>query len=231
MHPERIAHLSHFYDILNRLEVRTGGKRNLAMCSARSGWPQLGVYFFFENGETRSDSGSGPRVVRVGTHAVTNGAHTQLWDRLAQHKGTRDLGGNNRGSVFRRLVGHALAAKDSHLSVPTWGQGKYSLNIRNAERNLEMEVSRYIGNMPLLWISIEDPASANSRRAYIERNAIALLSNASVAYDRSLDLPSNSWLGLQCPHPDVQRSGLWNSRHVSESYDPAFLEELERYLS
>ena len=31
-------------------------------------WPQRGVYFFMEDGEERSDSGSGLRIVRVGTH-------------------------------------------------------------------------------------------------------------------------------------------------------------------
>jgi hypothetical protein len=124
-----------------------------------------------------------------------------------------------------------LPLKAPHLAVPTWGVGRYSRDVRNEEQTLEMEVSRYIGNMSFLWISIGDPASADSRRAYIERNAIALLSNATVTRDRSLDLSSHSWLGMQCPHPDVRRSGLWNSRHVGESYDPAFLEELERYIS
>jgi hypothetical protein len=31
-------------------------------------WPEHGIYFFFEAEETRTDSGNGPRVVRVESH-------------------------------------------------------------------------------------------------------------------------------------------------------------------
>jgi hypothetical protein len=37
------------------------------------------VYFFRESSEDRSDTGEGPRVVRVGTHALKAGARTTLW--------------------------------------------------------------------------------------------------------------------------------------------------------
>jgi hypothetical protein len=40
-------------------------------------WPRRGVYFFFENGEMRSETGTGPRVVRVGTHAMRSGLPTR----------------------------------------------------------------------------------------------------------------------------------------------------------
>jgi hypothetical protein len=59
-----------FYEILGSLEQALGGKRVLKDCDGRMVWPDRGVYFFFEPGETRSDAGSGPRVVRVGTHAL-----------------------------------------------------------------------------------------------------------------------------------------------------------------
>jgi hypothetical protein len=58
-------------------------------------WPKRGVYFFFETGESRSDSGSGPRVVRVGTHALREGSRAKLWTRLSQHQGTITTGGGN----------------------------------------------------------------------------------------------------------------------------------------
>ena len=66
---ERRADLDRFYALLAELEGLRGGKRLLAECHGRMGWPQRGVYFFFEDGELRDD-GVTPRVVRVGTHAL-----------------------------------------------------------------------------------------------------------------------------------------------------------------
>jgi hypothetical protein len=230
MNPDRNSDLRRFYQILARLEERTGGKRELCSCSTRSSWPKQGVYFFFEQGETCSGSGTGLRVVRVGTHAVAYGSKATLWSRLRTHKGTINLSGNHRGSVFRLLVGSALAARDARLAVQTWGVKPVQREVRRTEQELEGRVSRYIGSMPLLWVPVEDPPSPQSRRAYIERNSIALLSNALVPHRARLDPPSLDWLGLRCPHPDVSKSGLWNSNHVDEAYDPLFLDELERYI-
>jgi hypothetical protein len=67
-----------------------------------------GVYFFFEGGELRSQSGSGGLVVRIGTHAVSVGSKSTLWGRLAQHRGSLSGNGNHRGSIFRLWVGSAL---------------------------------------------------------------------------------------------------------------------------
>lgn len=221
----RKTHLCRFYDILGRLELQIGGVRCLETCTSRSGWPKRGVYFFFERGELRSDSGTGLRVVRVGTHALAKDSRSTLWSRLAQHRG-----GNHRASIFRLLVGSALAARDPSLTVATWGERSARRHARETERALEKAVSRVVGDMPFLWISVEDPPSPDSRRAYIERNSIALLSNARAQRDAQLDLPSSAWLGLWCTRRDIRRSGLWNSRHVNETYDPAFLDVLERYV-
>jgi hypothetical protein len=137
MSPDRNTDLRRFYQILTRLEDRLGGARKLCLCRARSVWPKQGVYFFFEQGETRTGSGMGLRVVRVGTHAVACGSKATLWSRLRTHKGTTNLGGNHRGSVFRLLVGSALASKDMRLAVPTWAvkpaQGEARLNERELE--------------------------------------------------------------------------------------------------
>src|ERR1700693_889670 len=104
----RHADLVRVYEILGSLEHALGGKRILADCDGRMVWPDRGVYFFFVPGETRSDTGSGPRVVRVGTHALKAGSGTSLWQRLSQHRGIAATGGgNHRGSVFRLLVGTA----------------------------------------------------------------------------------------------------------------------------
>lgn len=229
---KRSVDLCRFYDILARLEVRVGGMRRLSACEARSGWPKQGVYFFSEKGECRSGSGTGYRIVRVGTHAVSNGSRTTLWNRLAQHKGTSRLGGNHRGSVFRKLVGQALAVREPSLAVETWGSGQSAArSVRATERALEAEVSRYIGDMPFLWLSVEDSPSPMSRRAYIERNSIALLSNVAADCGVCPDPASTDWLGLRCRKEDVRLSGLWNSRHVHETYHPDFLDQLERYTS
>jgi hypothetical protein len=39
--------------------------------TGRSGWPERGVYFFQEAGEYRLSQRDVPRVVRIGTHAVS----------------------------------------------------------------------------------------------------------------------------------------------------------------
>src|SRR5260370_30047600 len=65
----RLQDLIRFYSILNQLENAIGGARALADCHGRMKWPARGVYFFREGSENRSDTGEGPREVRVGTHA------------------------------------------------------------------------------------------------------------------------------------------------------------------
>jgi hypothetical protein len=47
-----------------------------------------------------------------------------------------------------------------------------------------------------------------SQRMYIERNAIALLSNATAPMGEALDGASPEWLGAMSGHLDVRRSGL-----------------------
>src|SRR5207302_7202856 len=148
-------HLVRFYSILDELQDTIGGAHKLADCSGRLKWPGRGVYFFHESGEYRSDTGGGPRIVRVGTHALKAGSGTKLWTRLSQHKGQPSTGGgNHRGSIFRLIVGAALISRDGHDSL-TWGAGDTAKSdVRNAERALEVEVSKFIGKMPFLWLSI-----------------------------------------------------------------------------
>ena len=226
----KLQDLIRFYAILGRLEQGVGGARRLSSSDGRMDWPTRGVYFFFEPGEVRTDSGNGPRVVRVGTHALTARSRTTLWNRLSNHRGTVATGGgSHRGSIFRLLVGTALMHRDPSRAVDTWGQGNSAAGpIRDAERALERRVSGVIGAMPLLWLRIDDPPDPASRRGYIERNAIGLLSD----FDRAPhDPPSRGWLGSHCSRPKVRQSGLWNQQHVEESYAPAFLEVLDRLVT
>jgi hypothetical protein len=224
--PDRLADLTTFYRILSGVEERLGGKLSLGDCHGRMPWPDRGVYFFFEEGEHRSDSGSGARVVRVGTHALREGSRTTLWNRLSQHRGVAKSGaGNHRTSALRALVGASMLASDPDLECATWGRRTTApREVRRAERLHEARVSRHVGSMRLLVVGIDDSPGPASARAYIVRNAVALLSN----YDRrALDPPSEAWLGLSSPRESVRRSGLWNAEHVNESHGPGFLSRLE----
>jgi hypothetical protein len=78
-----------------------------------------------------------------------------------------------------------------------------------------------------MWINIGDEPGPDSMRGWIERNAIALLSNFGKTL---IDAPSPSWLGLASDRPLVRASGLWNSNHVSEQYAPQFLDDLELFV-
>ena len=221
----RFDHLKQFYSLLNTLTEKMGGARTLSGCSGKMQWPLRGVYFLFEYSEIRSDTGTGLRVVRVGTHGLAGGARSKLWNRLYQHRGpTKSGGGNHRGSVFRDLVGRSLIHRDG-LDYPHWGKrdhrGSTSPDIRDSERPLEQSVSRTVGAMQVLWLAVEDEPGPNNRRGYLERNAIALLSNYRKP---AIDVPSREWLGTYCDKDKVSESGLWNSNHVDDCYDPAFLE-------
>ena len=224
-HPARLDHVREFYAILGELSDQLGGPRILGECHGRMKWPQRGVYFFFEGGESRSDSGEGSRVVRVGTHAVSAGSRTTLWNRLRQHRGNlKGGGGNHRGSIFRRHTGNALIASGwTGPGRDTWGKGNSApREIRQVEIDLERQVSETIGAMQILWIAVEDEPGLQSLRSVIERNSIGLLSNLS-HLGAPIDPASQSWLGLQSPHSSVSSSGLWNVNHTEDSYDPGFL--------
>jgi hypothetical protein len=225
----RISDVRDFYTLLGSLGERVGGVRTLSACSGRLEWPLRGVYFFMEDGEVRSTSGTGPRVVRVGTHALNEGSGTKLWTRLSQHRGQQKSGGgNHRGSIFRLIVGTALIARNGYV-FPSWGRGNDALlEIRSVERALESEVSKVIGSMSLVWLAIDDKPGAQSLRGYIERNAIALLSNVG---KEAIDPPSENWLGHSCDRQRVRASGLWNQNHVEEAYDPGFISCLKQLIS
>ncbi len=231
---DRLTDTERFYELLDDLELRLGGARVLADCNGRMNWPERGVYFFHEPGEVRAGARGGRRVARVGTHALTAKSRSTLWRRLAQHRGTaRTGGGNHRGSIFRLLIGVALTRCD-HLAVPTsWGKGNdpgaagrqlgmSRADVKRAEAELEARVSRYIGTMPFLWLNVADVPGPESERGVIERNAIALL---SVHHDQT-----TNWLGLYSDRNRVRRSGLWNNKHVGESWDPSFLDLMEEWI-
>ncbi|CDK38640.1 hypothetical protein [Halorubrum sp. AJ67] len=228
----RRSDLDDLYDLLDCLEANVGGKRRLRDCTGYMNWPERGVYFFFTE-ETRDSTGQ-LRLTRVGTHAVSSGSGTSLWNRLRTHRGANrgsyEGGGNHRGSVFRKHVGRAMIERDGlHDEYPHWGEGSSADRERRlAELDHEHRVSEYIRDLPFLWVAVDDEPGPQSDRAYIERNAIALASNYR---KETIDPQSDSWLGRNSPHEKITDSGLWNVYHVEEACDPAFLDRLAGAVS
>jgi hypothetical protein len=136
-------------------------------------------------------------------------------------------GGNHRGSIFRLLVGDALQARNEELSVPTWGVGSSaSKEIREAERELEAAVSAYIAAMSVVWLTVDN----RIERAYVERNAIALLSNYGRPH--AVDPATADWLGHASSRERVRNSGLWNNMYVDvRSGGSEFIDLLERIIA
>lgn len=224
----RESDLHRLYRLLADLEDRIGGKQRLGDCTGYMDWPERGVYFLFSHDE-HIDTGDQHRLTRIGTHAVSAGSGTSLWNRLRTHRGansgTYGGGGNHRGSVFRKRVGEALIERhDLHDEYPYWGEGSSADRDRRLdEHEHEQRVSERIRDLPFLWVDIDDEPGPDSDRAYIERSAIALVSNFQ---KESLDSRRDDWLGRHSPRKEIRDSGLWNINHVEETYDPAFLDRV-----
>lgn len=212
----RLSLLDHFYELLGLLAIATKGPRQLGELT-RKGLPQRGVYFFFEPGESRIGRPDERRVVRVGTHALNRGSKSTLLGRLKQHRGTRLGGGNHRGSVFRKHIGKAILNRDGNLiQSGTWGKGANApREVKLSEAPIEKAVSKYIEQMCVLWVNIDDEPNPDSVRGFIERNAIGLLSAQEPA--------SKDWLGFYTENASITRSFLWNVNHVECRPDNAFL--------
>jgi hypothetical protein len=225
----RSSDLITFYELLAELEKKLGGKRYLGASDGRMKWPHRGVYFFFEQGETRQNA-STMRVVRVGTHAVSAGAKSTLWKRLSQHKGSKNGSGNHRGSIFRHHLGMALIKRDG-LNFPDWHDKHSAREKRKDEIALEQRVSDYLRQqMPFLWLDVDDTPSATSQRGVIEKNSIVLLAGANG--NQPLDAISHGWLGSHSTETKIRDSGLWNLNYVGtalkpESYNPSFLQLMD----
>jgi hypothetical protein len=218
--------LDRLYALLGQLEGLPLQGKCLGDCHGRAGWASRGVYFFREPEEFRADASSVRRITRVGTHAVSGGSKTTLWTRLRAHRGYVDGGGNHRGSIFRLHVGAALLRRDG-IMLGSWADGSSAPpEVRRSEREHERRVSDYVAALDFLWVAVLDEPGVSSRRAFIERNAIALLSN----HLDPLDPPSRTWLGLHSPNGRIQQSGLWNLNHVEDAYDGTFLDVLEEEI-
>jgi hypothetical protein len=215
---------SRFYELLDELDHQVGGPRRLRNCTADSGWPVYGVYFFFEDGESRT-AGQCPRVVRVGTTTSRT-----LWDRLAKHRGRQAseactfalaAGPRRAHSVFRRHLGTAIITRDHPDWPPEVLDDWYDPSYRHQplEEQIEREVSEYIGVMPFLWLDVPD----SKDRHDIEAGAIGLLSMCT----GDADPPSDDWLGRYAYRKEILDSGLWNVQLINEPHDPGFLDLMD----
>jgi hypothetical protein len=230
---KRGADLVRFYRLMGELEQLNGGARRLASATADTPWPQRGVAWFYEKTETRSDSGKGPRIVRVTTHALKPELNSSLWDRLAA-----DRAGTHRQSPFRTLVGLGLRDMMGNAEPASWGRGADAAAaarerkqpqalVEKHEAALEQAVSLYIGQMPFVFLAVDDEPGPSSARAFIEKNSVALLSNYARAV---VDAPSANWLGRRCGREKVRQSGLWNVNHVDAAYDPSFMDTMKSFM-
>ncbi len=221
--------VNRLHHLLATAAVKHGGAQRLCDCGS-AGWPERGVYFFFDDDEPCDISGN-PRIVRVGTHGLHRGSRSTVWGRLRQHRGptqgTTPGAGNHRGSVFRRHVGAALIVSGQWApDVPTWGTNSSAdPETRKSESDLERTVGVYIGALQFLVVPVLDDPSPSSQRGFIERNAIALLGAAARA---GLVAAGEGWLGLHSDRCEIRASALWNVNHVNDEYDRAFLDAIER---
>ena len=180
-----------------------------------------GVYVMFEEGELRSGSGEGLRVVRIGRTKKQT-----LSKRLSLH-----TKGGHRASVLRKHIGMALMKKNPELFVETWGgtkeppQLKQNPVLRQREKQLEENVTRYIEKHFLfLPLVVQD----YNTREILERELTALFSN----YYESVDPPSAGWLGRWTEDDKIVRSGIWNVHNVDMYGDwKLALELLEKAIN
>ena len=233
----RLEDLKRFYSLMDRLESNIGGRRTLGETRGGRHWPSKGVYFFFEDGERRTGSGKGDRIVRVGSHAVSEGRTSDLWPRIRSHRGRlRSRNGGEplplRGSNFRKWVAIALFVRNSGGVFSGWPditgmnlRDMWNLN-QERQRRLESAIRAHMWPMELTFV----PVDCWKHRACIEQNAIGLLSE--FGRGNPVDPPSSRWLGLEghLRSERINGSGLWNDEHVANGYDPQFLDMLARYV-
>jgi len=144
---------------------------------------------------------------------------------LKTHKGINNGGGSHRSSVFRLHIGNALIKKND-INCNTWGIGQNaSKTVRNSESSIEQMVSEYIGKLGVIVLDIDDEASPQSDRSFIEKNSIALLS----AINYSFEFASNNWLGKFSIKKEIKNSSLWNVDYVDREYDDNFLKKMDLY--
>jgi hypothetical protein len=238
-HSARPDSLDHLYRVLGDLRDACGGPFYLNECDGRMDWPDRGIYFFFSpDSDLRHDPPEQWAVTRIGTVGVAETSTSTLWTRLRQHRGNCQGkyagGGNHRGSIFRLHVGEALINRDArHEEFPHWGVphkdgiDMETPDLRDEEHPLELDVSEYIRNLPMLVVDVPGDAGPNSDRAWLEANLIALVSQHR---RRQPELRPSDSLTTESEAPTVWRTGLWNIDHTDSLFDPTAVSLLEDYV-
>jgi hypothetical protein len=187
-----------------------------------------GVYIFLDPRE-ENFLNEGPRIVRIGTHAVSFESKSTLRTRLRSHFGQMDGGGNHRGSIFRLHVGRALLESgELSFQKESWGEGQHApAEIREEEVELERKVSTYLSTLEVFVIPVDDEPSKDSLRAHIETQLIALCTENF----ETIDTSEINWLGHHSPMPPIVKSGLWNLRDVAKKYKPDGLGSVAHLIS
>lgn len=213
---KRVNDLRGLYDLIDN--ARSRGKTFQLGELSKQELPTRGVYVFLDSREPNFD-GTSPRIVRIGTHAVSEGSKSTLRTRLRNHLGLANGSGSHRGSIFRLHVGRAMLDKENALDqLQSWGSGQDApAEIRAKEQEHEVRVGDYLRKLEVFIIEIDDEPSKHSLRASVERQLIALCSEAL----QPIDTPTNNWLGLHSPMELIVSSGLWNLRDVGREYDPS----------
>lgn len=221
------SYLDDVYTIIERV-IRARGLAAFRE-AIRADMPNAGIYLFFDPREPRLRDVNRLRVVRIGTHGVSNGSKASLRDRMRTHFGTTGGGGNHRSSIFRLHVGQSLIQRGDAKDVRTWGSTTQPSDPSDvhSEAVLEALVSDYIGNLQVALLDVPGASEKSNDRAYLEQNLIALMSNNF----RPLDPPSHQWLGRYSDRMEVRKSGLWNVNHTGQNYDPRFRNMLDYYAS
>ncbi|WP_176059975.1 DUF6884 domain-containing protein [Paraburkholderia sp. BCC1876] len=222
---EMVADQDRFFKLIDKLSNANSGYLRFSDFESKS-VSSRGLYFFLDPTELRRfPTMKNSRVVRIGTHAVSEGSKSTLWQRLKAHRGTDDRGGSHRSSIFRLHVGHAILSSRK-FSQDSWGIGETaSKETRETEKWLEHEVSDYIRELHVLTLPILDLPGPDSDRSYIERNSIALLSGQGTT-----STPGNEWLGNASKMRSIRESGLWNVNYVNDRYDDRFLDVLDELV-
>lgn len=198
------------------LAAARGNRLPLGEYLASKSLPARGLYIFSDASEPSEIAPGQPRIVRIGTHAVSEGSSSSLRGRLRTHLGTGSGGGSHRSSIFRLHVGNSFLQSIPREDAPHWGKGMAASKvIRLEEEWLERQVSGYMKNLLVTVIPISDEPSRKSFRSLLEAALIGLFTEDKL----TIEAPSSDWIGRKSVKGDIRDTGLWNLQHSGRITD------------
>jgi hypothetical protein len=124
------------------------------------------------------------------------------------------------GLIRSRVRGRAIRFARECLRA----RGRSIRHPRSLWRMANHPVASGTWALPFLWLTVDDAPGSQSKRGFIERNSIGLLSNCEGS---PLDPSSKGWLGMDSDRSRVRISSLCNNNHVDEEHEPDFLHVFE----